>query len=164
MAASRMALTSISLIVDIQSPKLIKNRVQPLVFDSQVFQIHRFRSHRTQKSSHVIADIIRDVGFESWIDHPIKSEYIILMLGNGFCVDCLACFFSPGDVEPCPRLEGDKVLRTDDGDVFDGSFSGIQKGLVGFIHEYGRQARDFIIDRDGGQVGALNRIKHIRLS
>jgi hypothetical protein len=44
----------VSLIMEIQSPKFIKNRVQFLVSDSQVFQINRFRFHRTQKKFHII--------------------------------------------------------------------------------------------------------------
>jgi hypothetical protein len=62
-----------------------------------------------------MADIHRDGGFESWIDHPVKPEYIIPVLGNGFCVDCITCSFSPGEIKPCPSLEGNKVFRTRDG-------------------------------------------------
>ena len=123
--------------MDIKALKLAKNRVQSLAFDSQIFQIHRFRCHSIQKSSHVIADLLRDVGFESWIDHAVQSEYIILVLGNGFRVDGLACFFPLGEIKPCPRLERYKVLCADDGDVFDSSLSGMQKGILGIMHEYG---------------------------
>jgi len=73
-------------------------------------------------------------------------------------------FFSPGEIKPGPGFERNQVFRTDDRNILDGSFSGIQKGVVGIIQEDGREAGGFFIDRDGGQMSAFGQVKLVRLS
>lgn len=113
----------------VDSSQLGKHAVARLAFQSKILQGDGFCCHAIEKLPQIILNRWRNLGGELGVDDREQPEYVVLVLLDVLGVDRVAIGFPLSQIQPRPGLQGDQVLRSDDGNATHHSPSG-QKELV----------------------------------